>query len=462
MAPRARAAAATTSGVLAPEAPGQAASVGASASASSAPPVNAAKHPIGIILMSLQTPKDIRFSISRDFFNEDPTYASMPERLTAEIMQWISRDAMTLKVLWDIDQKHTHTALADLLDPDFGMKLEPYADGRSAPKAKGTSFRREYTLAMNSGPYAPTEVTDGRDIEVTYKEGARELTQVWKKVTPQHVREDWRGDDRFRLKTTLPEHKTNTFEKVLFNLALLLNLAKDFTRWFNSRLPSNEQTTPGEIVKFWGLMGAATQMPGIRFDRLWQETPRPGDLVSPPNFGKFGMSQARAKKLKRLHQKPFDPDEKNFDETDPSRYIRSLIAAFNDHRERTIIPSWLLVGDESMSLWLGTEGVLNGVGANPFPIPNLSFIERKPDPLGAELKVLADGNCGVFLRLEFQEGAGRHCHQEFYEEYGHSAAVSLRLLKPYFKVNSASKKRAYYADSWFMGVNAAEAIHYEV
>lgn len=98
-------------------------------------------------------------------------------------------------------------------------------------------------------------------------------------------------------------------------------------------------------------------------------------------------------------------------------------------------------------------------------IPLLHFIERKPEPLGLELKVLADGCSGVFLGLEIQEGAELHSRQKWYDDYGHSIAVSLRLLEPYFKTtldpNAQMPTRVFGADSWFMGVNAAEAIFLE-
>lgn len=108
--------------------------------------------------------------------------------------------------------------------------------------------------------------------------------------------------------------------------------------------------------------------------------------------------------------------------------------------------------------------LLDGVGSNPDPIPHRDFIERKPEPLGKELKVLADGMSGITLRMEIQLGAVLHEHQEFFVEYGHSTAVTLRLLKPYFpKPNArvATPARALYGDSWFMGVDSAEAIHWE-
>ena len=84
----------------------------------------------------------------------------------------------------------------------------------------------------------------------------------------------------------------------------------------------------------------------------------------------------------------------------------------------------------------------------------MDFIERKPEPLGGELKTLADGWSGVFLRLELQEGAERHKNQKYFDEYGHNVAVSLRLLEPWFRTETARGReqptRVYGADSWFM------------
>ena len=124
-----------------------------------------------------------------------------------------------------------------------------------------------------------------------------------------------------------------------------------------------------------------------------------------------------------------------------------------------------------MCAWTGAEGVEAGKGANFKPIPWLSYVERKPEPLGAEIKVIADGNMGAFLNLEIQEGAEAHELHEWHDEYGHTAACSLRLLKPFFKGPRRTEDpwfkgpdqptRAYYGDSWFMGVNAAEAIFLE-
>ena len=157
--------------------------------------------------------------------------------------------------------------------------------------------------------------------------------------------------------------------------------------------------------------------------------------------------------------------ETGFDPTDPSRYVRRLLEAFNTRRKMLFVAGWMLTEDELMVLWLGAEGVRDGFGADPFPIPNLSYIERKPDPLGAELKVLACAVSGMTLRVELQEGAERHAQQEWFDEYGHTTACQLRLLKDFFGTGNANcevPQRGLYGDSWFMGVNAVEVIYSEV
>jgi hypothetical protein len=48
-----------------------------------------------------------------------------------------------------------------------------------------------------------------------------------------------------------------------------------------------------------------------------------------------------------------------------------------------VTSSWLVVVDETTWAWTG-QGT-----------PHLSFVERKPEPLGAEVKSLCDGLSGV-------------------------------------------------------------------
>ena len=50
---------------------------------------------------------------------------------------------------------------------------------------------------------------------------------------PQFVEDDARTDERFRARTTLPLSKTNTLEKVLFNVGLVMEFTRDLVTWLN-------------------------------------------------------------------------------------------------------------------------------------------------------------------------------------------------------------------------------------
>ena len=101
--------------------------------------------------------------------------------------------------------------------------------------------------------------------------------------------------------------------------------------------------------------------------------------------------------------------------------------------------------DELMFQWLGK---VNALG-DPKSLSNLSVVERKPTPVGAEITAAGDVQTKMIIRMEFCEGVIRHAQQEYYDDYGHSIAKSLRLTKPWH-----DSDRTVAMDSWFMSVNA--------
>ena len=304
--------------------------------------------------------------------------------------------------------------------------------------------------------------------------GGRAEVQVWDVNGPEYIKVDWRDGERFRASISLNLSKFNTLERMLFNVALPMDFATECRDFFNERLTPNgkdewnRKTTTGEVVRSWGYYVALALNPSVAVEESWRTTPLPGDLFPPLAMGKHGLTKNRFKKMRELQGQMFSKDEDGLDENDPWRYCRAPVRAFNDRRRRLIVPSWLLDLDESMCAWTGAVGVEAGKGANFKPIPWSSYVERKPEPLGAEIKVAADGEVGVFLHLELQEGAEAHVLQPYYDEYGHTSAVSLRLLEPWFRgprramdpwfKGPSQPSRACYGDSWFMGLNAAEAI----
>jgi hypothetical protein len=82
--------------------------------------------------------------------------------------------------------------------------------------------------------------------------------------------------------------------------------------------------------------------------------------------------------------------EKTWEEVD------TWIRAFNKSRREELIFGTDLTPDEMMLAWRGKQW--NG------GIPHLSFIQRKPIPLGTELKVICEGKMGLCGFLEIQKG----------------------------------------------------------
>ena len=70
------------------------------------------------------------------------------------------------------------------------------------------------------------------------------------------------------------------------------------------------------------------------------------------------------------------------------------------------MPGWLLTMDELMVAWRGKQGVLD-----PSNCPKISWVPRKPEPLGVEHKCTADALSGMMIFLEICEGAEKHATQ---------------------------------------------------
>lgn len=100
-----------------------------------------------------------------------------------------------------------------------------------------------------------------------------------------------------------------------------------------------------------------------------------------------------------------------------------------------------IVPDESMIYWVGS-------GA-----PHLTFIPRKPTPLGIMMKTACCGSSGVMLNAEITEAKEVMDNKPFAKEWGATTGTTLRLVAPYF-----GKKKVVIADSWFASVRTAFAL----
>ena len=135
--------------------------------------------------------------------------------------------------------------------------------------------------------------------------------------------------------------------------------------------------------------------------KLWQiDTVKKGkkkpkkSLAGKVDFGKY-MKLWRFKELKLLLPRTMEDEAKKA--TDDWWRVRKYMDSFTDHVKDSMYISSLVCLDESMSA-LVPRTTKSG------NLPNLSYVERKPEPLGTEFKVAMDGLIGKALWLEIQEG----------------------------------------------------------
>jgi hypothetical protein len=102
--------------------------------------------------------------------------------------------------------------------------------------------------------------------------------------------------------------------------------------------------------------------------------------------------------------------------------FRLVIEGFNGNRARVMHHNYDKTFDESMSSYQPRKDKLGG-------LPNISFIERKPKPMGTEFKTACDSETCVMTFMEIQEGKERMQRARHAQLPGVTAACTLRLTK---------------------------------
>jgi Transposase IS4 len=172
-----------------------------------------------------------------------------------------------------------------------------------------------------------------------------------------------------------------------------------------------------EFWVFFGILFSAAAF-GKGGDRLF-DTSSEG-IVPAPNLGRY-MSDWRFKELRALWPLMFQCPAKE-DSGDPWWKISSLIDEFNEKRRLVVAASRFKTLDESMSAFAPQTSKTGN-------LPHLSWIARKPEPLGTEFKNVACTASGLMIELELQEGKMPMREKEYSQLHGVTAATSLRLLQ---------------------------------
>ena len=93
-------------------------------------------------------------------------------------------------------------------------------------------------------------------------------------------------------------------------------------------------------------------------------------------------------------------EDKTKKETDAWWRTRKLMNNYTKNMTEVMYASSTAVLDKSMSAFIPRTTKSGN-------LPNLSFIKRKPEPLGTEFKVAMDGLTGKSLFLKIQEGKSK-------------------------------------------------------
>ncbi len=129
---------------------------------------------------------------------------------------------------------------------------------------------------------------------------------------------------------------------------------------------------------------------------LWS-TERKG-MMPPPDFGRV-LSRDRFKRIVRYWSRGLRREREKL-RGQPWAQVDSWVKGFNAARLRELCVGSSLTPDVMMLEWKGKSG--HG------GIPHLSFIKRKPQPLGTELKSVCEGTFGICVYIEIQKNGLAH------------------------------------------------------
>ncbi len=263
----------------------------------------------------------------------------------------------------------------------------------------------------------------------------------WETLQDDQITQDERTKSRYKPRLTrLPDSKRRT--PMDFFLYLFPNyipqIVANTNKGGKARRANWKMTTNGEILCFIGILIAKCKHKHGSRKGLWSvvaDGPYP-----PPMFGRF-MSRRRFDQLYRF----FTFEDPTVQREDGWFPIRGFIDAFNKNRAATVSPGWITVVDESMMKWKG-EG-----------LPHLSFVPRKPEPLGCEVKNLLDVISGIMLHLEICEAKEDMGTKKWCDKYPKSSATTLRICE-----SLKDQGVLVCGDSWFTSATTAVAMRKEL
>ena len=197
--------------------------------------------------------------------------------------------------------------------------------------------------------------------------------------------------------------------------------------------------TRGLFWKWLGLWLRMTLFCGPSREQYFKPQLAPGKV----DFGfSAHMSFNQFQQITRALNLPTAPEPRNAAQPDSFRPVRKFMEACNTRWQDAYEPATHIVVDETMLFWTGQGEA------------HLTYLPRKPTPLGIMFKTLVDGESCVLLNMEPCEGKEVDRRKEFMDTMKRqSTATTLRLAKPWFNTG-----RIVVGDSWFGSCQTVEEL----
>ena len=212
-------------------------------------------------------------------------------------------------------------------------------------------------------------------------------------------------------------------------------------------------TSPGELVKFFGVLLLSTRFEFGSRAELWWTTARTKHLPAPAFGSRTGMPRRRFDLLWSLltfSQAPDEPPAASGG-SEQLRWARvnDFVSSINTHRSSWVTPGDTICVDESISRWYGQGGHWTSRG-----LPIYVAIDRKPEN-ECEIQDAVCGRSGLTLQLRIVTTAADQQSNLTAEELAgsHGTAVLMRLVRPW-----AGTDRIVCVDSYFASVATALAL----
>eukprot|EP00873_Tetraselmis_striata_P014680 jgi/Tetstr1/434944/TSEL_023940.t1 len=213
---------------------------------------------------------------------------------------------------------------------------------------------------------------------------------------------------------------------------------EDAIALMNERATAGEQYFPtlfttAEFHVFLGVNFAMCKYQTVSQDELWAQ-PDPQNLMSVDYGFRKHMSLRRFKLGKKYLCMPL-----NTESGGETIIVKDWLKRINAHWNNNYTPGSVICCDETMFAWVGLCGDLH-----------LTFLPRKPHPIGWMLKSAACVNGMIYIHLELAECKEDMKLKKYVQEHNATTACTLRLVEPWFKSG-----RIVVADSWFGSVRCA-------